>query len=490
MEKELNKVHDAIRELSLLVNRLEDEALKSSGFDDLARAEISAIMAIGTGRPKTMTHVANILEIKVSSLTVTINKLVKKGYVQRLRADRDRRIVKIGLSAKGIAAANKTEGFLEELLQGLEEEIGADRLKNFASTIGDINQHLLTKGSMAYLKTEPFVLKPLQLGKRELRVPIAQAGMSLGIAGPRLASAVAGRGGLGLIGASDLGWQRDDFTEDRTEANARALEEKLSEALKLRDQSCGQGLIGVSVLWGSSQAREYVKVAARNGAEVIVANGLATDLPKYCPDKNIVLIPVVSSRRGAAAIVRNWTQKYNRVPDAFILQGPFAAGLLGFKEEQLDRAEHEWGRIISDVKSETAKLQSCPLIVGGGIYRRADAEMVYKYGADGILMGTRFVTTRECDATDEYKQLYLNCHRNDVTIVRSPMKTLVRTMRTTFADELAQHGDDNYDLFEAVRCSVRGEADRGLVFCSENVGLADRIDTVRDVFEEFTTQKK
>ena len=132
------------------------------------------------------------------------------------------------------------------------------------------------------------------------------------------------------------------------------------------------------MLWGNPAAREYVKAAAKSGAEVIVASGLPTDLPKYCTDKNIALIPVVSSRRGAAAIVRNWTQKYNRIPDAFILQGPFAAGLLGFKEEQLDRAEQEWGRIISDVKSEASKLENCPLLVGGGIYRREDAEFVYK----------------------------------------------------------------------------------------------------------------
>ena len=221
-----------------------------------------------------------------------------------------------------------------------------------------------------------------------------------------------------------------------------------------------------------------------------MASGLPTDLPKYCTDKNIALIPVVSSRRGAAAIVRNWTQKYNRIPDAFILQGPFAAGLLGFKEEQLDRAEQEWGRIISDVKSEASKLENCPLLVGGGIYRREDAEFVYKYGADGILMGTRFVVTEECDAPDGYKQLYLNCRKNDVTIIRSPMKTSVRTMRTAFSEKIAEDGEDPYDLFEAVRRSVAGDPDSGLVFCSENAGLADKIDTVKDVFREFTTQKK
>ena len=118
------------------------------------------------------------------------------------------------------------------------------------------------------------------------------------------------------------------------------------------------------------------------------------------------------------------------------------------------------------------------------------AEFVYKYGADGILMGTRFVVTEECDAPDGYKQLYLNCRKNDVTIIRSPMKTSVRTMRTAFSEKIAEDGEDPYDLFEAVRRSVAGDPDSGLVFCSENAGLADKIDTVKDVFREFTTQKK
>ena len=490
MDKDLNKIHASMRQLFGLVHRLEDEAVKASEFSDLSRAEISAIMAIGTGRPKTMTHVANILEINVSTLTTTINKLVKKGYVERLRDDKDRRIVKIGLSEKGVAAATERDSFMGELLRGAVEQVEPDKLRYFISAIDNINQYFMAKSSMSYLKTTPFALEPLQLGKRELPVPIVQAGMSLGIAGSQLASAVAEEGGLGLIGASDIGWQREDFARDRMEANVKALQEKVAEALKRRKKRSGKGLIGVSVLWGNPAAREYVKAAAKSGAEVIVASGLPTDLPKYCTDKNIALIPVVSSRRGAAAIVRNWTQKYNRVPDAFILQGPFAAGLLGFKEEQLDRAEQEWGRIISDVKSEASKLENCPLLVGGGIYRREDAEFVYKYGADGILMGTRFVVTEECDAPDGYKQLYLNCRKNDVTIIRSPMKTSVRTMRTAFSEKIAEDGEDLYDLFEAVRRSVAGDPDSGLVFCSENAGLADKIDTVKDVFREFTTQKK
>ena len=165
MDKDLNKIHALMRQLFGLVHRLEDEAIKASEFSDLSRAEISAIMAIGTGRPKTMTHVANILEINVSTLTTTINKLVKKGYVERLRDDKDRRIVKIGLSEKGIAAATERDSFMGELLRGAVEQVEPDKLRYFISAIDNINQYFMAKSSMSYLKTTPFALEPLQLGK-------------------------------------------------------------------------------------------------------------------------------------------------------------------------------------------------------------------------------------------------------------------------------------------------------------------------------------
>ena len=53
------------------------------------------------------------------------------------------------------------------------------------------------------------------------------------------------------------------------------------------------------------------------------------------------LIPTISSKRAASAIIRAWTKKFNRTPDGFIFQGPQASGLLGFKEAQLEKAEQE-----------------------------------------------------------------------------------------------------------------------------------------------------
>ena len=164
-----------------------------------------------------------------------------------------------------------------------------------------------------------------------------------------------------------------------------------------------------------------------------------------------------------------------------------AAGLLGFKESELEKACGDRYKIIAEVKAELGKLENCPLIVGGGIACREDAEKVYDYGADGIMMGTRFVATEECDAVRRYKELYLNCTENDVTIIRSPMKTSVRVMKNSFADSLAATGREDYDIIGAVRRAACGDYDNGLIFCGVSAEKIESIMTVKDVFREFTT---
>ena len=301
-------------------------------------------------------------------------------------------------------------------------------------------------------------------------------------------AAVALEGGLGLIGTSEIGWRTKGYDKDPLTVNLRVIEEEVARARKNVEAGGGRGLVGAAVMWTHRDAGKYVKAAVKGGAQVIVTSaGLPKDLPAYCSDRKIALIPTISSRRAASAITKTWTQKYNRTPDGFIFQGPLAAGLLGFKESELEKACGDRYKIIAEVKAELGKLENCPLIVGGGIACREDAEKVYDYGADGIMMGTRFVATEECDAVRRYKELYLNCTENDVTIIRSPMKTSVRVMKNSFADSLAATGREDYDIIGAVRRAACGDYDNGLIFCGVSAEKIESIMTVKDVFREFTT---
>ena len=79
MDKNVKKVNDILVNLFNLVLELEEKAVTESSFKDLSITEVHTLVAIGKGRPRTMTHVANLLSISVSTLTTAVNKLVKKG---------------------------------------------------------------------------------------------------------------------------------------------------------------------------------------------------------------------------------------------------------------------------------------------------------------------------------------------------------------------------------------------------------------------------
>lgn len=488
MDKNVRKINDILGNLFQMVLKLEEEAVKESTSADLSITEIHTLVAVGTGRARTMTHVANILGIRVSTLTAAINKLVKKGYVKRRRDDEDRRIVKIQLTEKGVLAVTAHEDFHEAMVSEAIASVPAAELLRFISSLDNINQFLMMRSSMGYRRSGVFALHPLKLGVHALPVPIVQAGMSIGVAGSRLASAVAIEGGLGLIGTSAIGYRMEGYRSNQHAANLEATEQEVKTALAAVQKAGGKGLIGVSIMWNRPWAHQYAQTAVKAGAQVIVTSaGIPTDLPKYCGSKKVALIPTISSKRAASAIIKSWAKKYNRQPDGFIFQGPLAAGLLGFKETQIEKAEQEWFKLIADIKAELSKLEHCPLIAGGGIVGKADAEPLYRYGADGFLMGTRFVATEECEASDQYKKLYLNCTANDVTIIKSPMKTSVRVMRNAFTQRVTDTGNEAYDIIEAVQKGVEGDHGNGLIFCSANVDRIKSIDSVKDVFREFTT---
>lgn len=491
MDKEIKKINDILVNLYNLVLKLEEEAIQEDSSHKVSIKEIHTMVAIGTGRPKTMTHVANLLGINVSTLTIAINKLVKKGYVKRLRDEKDRRIVKIGLTEEGVSAVNAHEAFHTSMIEEAIADFTQDKLQQFVASLDNIEQFIMMRSAGYHKGAGSSCMDPVRLGVYQLPVPIVQAGMSMGIAAGRLASAVAVNGGLGLVGTLEMGHRDPEYTTDRLGANLRAVEREVKKARELTAAAGGKGLIGVSVMWNKPNAEKFIETAVKAGAQVIVTvGGIPKDLPKYCSSKDVALIPTVSSKRAASAIIRAWSQKYNRVPDAFVFQGPGAAGLLGFKPEQLDRAGEEQYRIMASVKAELSKLENCPLIFGGGVFGKEDAVKAYQYGADAYLMGTRFVTTEECEAPEEFKKLYLNCGENDVTIIRSPMKTSVRVMRTPYACRLEEEGTEDYDIVEAVLRGVQGDTDNGLVFCSSDVGRINRIETVGDVFREFETLRK
>ena len=112
-----------------------------------------------------------------------------------------------------------------------------------------------------------------------------------------------------------------------------------------------------------------------------------------------------------------WAHRYNRTADFIVVEGPKAGGHLGFSRDQLENLEtldydHEIREIIACKALYEEKYGTkIPVIVAGGIFDRADIDHMTELGADGVQIASRFVATEECDASDAYKNAYINAKR-------------------------------------------------------------------------------
>ena len=126
MEPNLETVNDYLVSVFNDILTIEESELKKSQFNDLSITEMHTIEAIGMYKKKTSSEVAKKLSITVGTLTVAINNLVKKGYVERLRSEDDRRVVKLGLTKKGKLLFRVHQHFHREMvkniLKGMEQE--------------------------------------------------------------------------------------------------------------------------------------------------------------------------------------------------------------------------------------------------------------------------------------------------------------------------------------------------------------------------------
>ena len=108
------------------INAIEEQAIRTEEYKDMTANDMHVIEAIGTGAAKNMTSVAKALAVTTGTLTISVNSLVKKGYVDRVRSEEDRRVVLISLTAKGKKAFAHHKSFHEEMIrkvvEGLREE--------------------------------------------------------------------------------------------------------------------------------------------------------------------------------------------------------------------------------------------------------------------------------------------------------------------------------------------------------------------------------
>ena len=85
--------------------------------------DMHILEAVGTEEPRSMSSVAKSLSVTVGTLTIAMNNLVKKGYVNRARSEEDRRVVLISLSEKGEKAYYNHQKFHDDMIQAIMTDL-------------------------------------------------------------------------------------------------------------------------------------------------------------------------------------------------------------------------------------------------------------------------------------------------------------------------------------------------------------------------------
>ncbi|AGF54511.1 NAD(P)H-dependent flavin oxidoreductase [Clostridium saccharoperbutylacetonicum] len=348
----------------------------------------------------------------------------------------------------------------------------------------------------------------LKIGNLVAPIPIIQGGMGVGVSASNLAAAVAKAGGIGIISAAQLGYKEDDFEKNTLEANLKALKKHI----ELAKSKAVNGIIGINAMVATNNYEEHIRAAIEAGVDLIISGaGLPTMLPKIVKGSSVKIAPIVSSLKAAKVILKLWDKHDNVAPDLVVIEGPKAGGHLGFKVEELENDSVDFDQSVVDIISETKKYaekynKEIPVVVAGGVFDGYDIAKYLKLGANGVQMATRFVATEECDASDEFKNAYINCSKEDIQIVKSPVGMPGRAISNPFVKKVHATGEKvtrcyncltpcnpattPYCISKALINAVNGNIDEGLIFCGENASKITKITTVQELMDELVSELK
>ena len=359
-------------------------------------------------------------------------------------------------------------------------------------------------------------MKSFKIGDLTVKLPIIQGGMGVGISLSGLASAVANEGGVGVISCAGIGLLYPRFSKDYLTNSMMGLREELRKA-----RAKTRGIVGVNVMVALSNFSDMVRTAISEKADIIFSGAvLPLDLPSYLrEDSTTKLVPIVSSARAARVICEKWKANYDYLPDALVVEGPKAGGHLGYKREQIDNADYSLERIVPEVVSEVGRYEELygrriPVIAAGGSRAISTSAMLAAMekrgesmllGATGVQLGSKFVTTEECDASPTFKQTYIDSSKDDIEIIASPVgmpgraiggefirrvkEGLMRPKKCPFhCIKTCDYTKSPYCIIMALYNAAKGNLSKGYACCGANAYMSKKITSVRETIESLKSE--
>ncbi|WP_033286765.1 NAD(P)H-dependent flavin oxidoreductase [Streptomyces sp. NRRL F-525] len=244
-----------------------------------------------------------------------------------------------------------------------------------------------------------------------VRHPIVQTGMGW-VAGPRLVSATANAGALGILASATM-------TTDRLRDAIREVKSRTREPF------------GVNLRADATDAGDRVRIIIEEGVRVAsFALAPSAELIAELKEAGVVVIPSIGARRHAEKVAA-WGA------DAVIVQGGEGGG--------------HTGEVATTVLlPQVVDAVDIPVVAAGGFFDGRGLVAALAYGAAGVAMGTRFLLTSDSTVPDAVKAAYLAATVKDVTVTRAVDGLPHRMLRTELVDTLENSGRTR-TLLQAIR---------------------------------------
>ena len=226
------------------------------------------------------------------------------------------------------------------------------------------------------------------------------------------------------------------------------------------------------------------------------------------PESKTKLVPIVSSSRAAKIICDKWQKNFDYLPDAIVVEGPKAGGHLGFKKEQIQDEKYALESLIPEVVAiamSYKERKDIPVIAAGGISTGEDIARFMQLGASAVQMGSIFVTTQECDASQTFKEVYIHSKPEDVLIIESPVGMPGRAIDGEFIRNVEKgqekpkccsfhciktcdYQKSPYCIIKALYNAAKGNMKRGYAFAGSNAFLSEKIRSVKEVITTLNNE--
>ncbi|QOG13087.1 nitronate monooxygenase [Arcobacter sp. FWKO B] len=354
-------------------------------------------------------------------------------------------------------------------------------------------------------------MKSFKIGKYTIAKPIIQGGMGVGISWDKLAGSVSAEGGLGVISAVGTGYYENlkyahKLASNRPVDTANFYSKEAFKAIVDNARKiCGDKPLAANILYAINDYARVVRDACEAGIDIIITGaGLPTNMPEFTKDyPNVALIPIVSSAKALKIICKRWA-RYDKVPDAVIVEGPLSGGHQGFSYEECLKEENQLENIVPPIIEEAKNWGDIPVIAAGGIWDKKDIDKFLDMGCAGVQMGTRFIGTFECDAHDNLKQVLLNAKAEDIQLMKSPVGYPARGVVTNLQHAIengtapkvacisncvfpCKHGEEakavGFCIADRLSDAYLGNVETGLFFTGSNGYKLDKIISVKELMD-------